>query len=283
MRRRSAGIPGRFALLFLVVAAAAIPFAEAQTPSGAPALSTLIASLDQGAAARLLRGETLLSLQTKNPKPSFAPANGFVKDKVSSLITKLDPGFFIESLSLYKKPSSPGAWTEAERIALFNEVLALSSLKGLTYYSPSRAQTRVFYETSSVVSGSDGKTALPDPSYTAPPSELTLYARQKDLSFGDNVYRYDYYFRTDALVFVQENITAMNYGIIPAVGKSKLRSMIAVVDSGEYLVVYIASMARAAAVPGMGDRVGKSFSSRAEAMLSWFSGRADRAFARVKK
>jgi hypothetical protein len=83
------------------------------------------------------------------------------------------------------------------------------------------------------------------------------------------------------LLFVQENLTLMNAGIIPAVGKNKLRSAVVVIDAGEYLLIYAASMARAASVPGMGRRVGASFSTRAEAILKWFFGQADKAFGTV--
>jgi hypothetical protein len=138
---------------------------------------------------------------------------------------------------------------------------------------------RTFYETSSVIDSPDTKRPLADPLYGSPPAELTIYARQKDLTFGDNIYQYRYYARPDSLVFVQENLTGLNAGPIPVVGKNKLRSVVAVMDAGEYLLVYVASMARAASFPGMNERAGRSFSTRTEAVLAWFSGRADRAFA----
>jgi hypothetical protein len=77
---------------------------------------------------------------------------------------------------------------------------------------------------------------------------------------------------------VQENLTTMTYGIIPAIGKHNLRSMVAVFDAGEYLLLYVTSMAKAASVPGMSSRAGASFSNRAEAIVKWFYSRADRAF-----
>jgi hypothetical protein len=70
----------------------------------------------------------------------------------------------------------------------------------------------------------------------------------------------------------------MSYGIIPAVGKNKLRSIVAVCDAGEYLLIYAASMAKAASVPGLNERVGNSFITRAEAILTWFTGQADKVF-----
>ncbi|MDR1929754.1 MAG: hypothetical protein LBQ44_03900 [Treponema sp.] len=228
----------------------------------------------------LLKGERLSRVQDKNLKPQLIPNDAYVKDLVNGMIAGLGPNFLVETLSLYRKPAGAAVpqWSPAERTALYNQSLALSSLAGLKYYSESRKELRTFYESSSVVDGPDAKTPVPDPSYANPPEELTVYARQKDLSFGDNVYKYDYHARQNALIFVQENLSAMSYGPIPAVGKNKLRSMAAVFDAGDYLLFYAVSMARAASIPGMSGRVGRSFITRAEAVLTWFAGRADRAF-----
>jgi hypothetical protein len=264
-------------------------WASAQTPGGQdaspaaeqqPALAGLVGA---ERAAALIRGGTLSGLQNRDPRPALAPSNDFVKNISDEMIRSLKPSFFVENLSLYRKPQVQArAWTDAERTALYNESLALSSLAGIRYYSASRKEMRTFYESSVVVAGSDGKNPLPDPVYAFPPSQLVVYARQKDLSFGDNVYRYQYHARSDSLVFIQENLTSMNYGIIPAVGKNKLRSMVAVFDAGEYLLIYVVSMAKAASLPGMGERVGSSFSTRTEAILKWFSGQADKAFAKTR-
>jgi hypothetical protein len=244
----------------------------------------LSALVDPANETALMRGERLNKVQQKNPSPLLIPRDGYIKNLVEGMIRKLAPSFFVETLYLYRKPQEASApqWSQAERTALYNEALALSSLAGLQYYSPSRKEMRTFYATSSVVSGPDGKTLRGDPRYSNPPEELTLYARQKDLSFGDNVYKYTYHARQDSLFFIQENMTAMSYGPIPAVGKNKLRSMVAVFDAGEYLLIYVASMAKAASVPGVGDRVGRSFSSRTEAILTWFSGQADKAFVKSR-
>jgi len=107
---------------------------------------------------------------------------------------------------------------------------------------------------------------------------LTIYARQKDLTFGDNIYQYDYYSEPGAFIFIQQNLTSLSYGIIPAVGKNKLRSVAAVMDAGNYLLVYIASMSKAVSIPGMKERIGNSFANRSEAIFNWFSNQADKAF-----
>jgi hypothetical protein len=259
----------RFFLFLLLI------FALPAHSFGAP-LDTLV---DPAHAAALRRGERVSQIQQKNPAAVLIPRNNSIKTLTDRLIRDLDPNFFIETLALYRKPAGAASvWTSAERNGLYNQALALSSLAGLQYYSASRKTMRTFYETSTVVSGPDGKTPRPDPGYASPPTELTIYARQKDLSFGENVYRYDYYAQPDSLIFVQENLTAMNYGIIPAVGKNKLRSIVAVFDAGDSLLIYVASMARAASVPGLNEKVSNSFTNRAEAVLNWFSGQADKVF-----
>jgi hypothetical protein len=207
------------------------------------------------------------------------PQDEELRRLISDAMRTLEPTLFVESLYRYQKPDTAAseAWTETERNALYNATLALSTLKGIEYFSASRNRMRIFYEISTVVDGPDTKRSRPDPSYTAPPAELTIYARQKDLTFGDNVYRYTYYAHPGSLVFVQENLTVMNVGPIVVVGKNNLRSVVCVLDAGDSLLVYVASMAKAASFPGMNERAGKSFSNRATAILSWFTKRADTA------
>ncbi|GHU62395.1 hypothetical protein FACS189445_5380 [Spirochaetia bacterium] len=233
--------------------------------------------VSQESAAVLRRGENITRFQTKNLSAALVPQDRYIQDLTNRIIGKLNPSFFVEILSVYRKPST-GAWTAGERAGIFNQTLTLSSLAELQYYSINRGRMHTFFETSTVVSGPDGKTPRPDPGYTEPPDELTIYARQKDMTFGDNVYRYDYYALPTSLIFVQENLTDMKYGIITAIKKNKLCSVIAIYDAGEYLLMYVVSMAKISSIPGMNNRIGGSFTNRAEAILNWFSGRVDRVF-----
>jgi hypothetical protein len=235
-------------------------------------------------AAALITETSITEIQYRDPTPVLAPRHAFVRSLIDSAQDALEPSIFVESLSRFAKPAgaAAGAWTEAERNNLYNEALALSTLAGIEYFSASRNRMRTFYETSTVIDGPETKRPLPDPSYRVPPAELLIYARQKDLTFGDNIYQYQYYVREDALIFVQENLTTMNVGPIPVVRKNRLRSVIAVLDAGDSLLVYVASMAKAASFPGMNERAGRSFSNRAEAILSWFFTRTNEAFDKTK-
>jgi hypothetical protein len=235
--------------------------------------------------AILAGGKSLTEVQYRDPQPSLAPQYPYLRRLIDDAMNVLSPSLFVESLSRYQKPSGaePGTgWTRAEHAALYNATLAISTLKGIEYFSASRNRMRTFYETSTVIDGPDTKRPLEDPSYAIPPEELAIYARQKDLTFGDNIYQYSYFSRSDALIFVQENLSVMNAGPIPVVGKNKLRSIIAVIDAGDALLVYIVSMAKAVSFPGMNERAGRSFSNRADAVMGWFSRRADEAFEKLK-
>ena len=79
------------------------------------------------------------------------------------------------------------------------------------------------------------------------------------------------------MFFVQQNLSSLSYGIIPAIGKNKLFSVVAVLDVENHLLVYMTSMAKAASFPGIKERMGNSFANRAEAVFNWFSDQADRA------
>ncbi|MDR2094401.1 MAG: hypothetical protein LBP76_02645 [Treponema sp.] len=230
----------------------------------------------------LLSGSTVSEAQFKKPQPKLVPYSDFLRRQIAGIQEDLNPNIIAESLYLYKKPyaAEESAWTEAERTKLYNTTLALSTLSGIQYYSASRKTMRTFYETSSVIDGPDKKKPLGDPVYPVPPAELTIYARQKDLTFGDNIYRYDYFARNECLVFIQQNITRLTAGIIPAIGKNNLRSLVAVFDAEDYLLIYAVSMAKSFSLPGLEERISQSFSNRAGAILMWFTFQADKAFSK---
>jgi len=248
-----------------------------------PLFSVSLEELIGPARAAALRssGETLAHVQLKAPQLALLPNHDSVRQLLTDARRDLQPSVMVETLFLYRKPQGAaraGGWSEAERAGLYNQALRISALAGIQYFSTSRNAMRTFYETSQLIDGPVTKKPIPDPAFAEIPPELTLYARQKDLTFGDNIYRYDYYSYPDAFVFVQENLTAMNAGLIPALGKNKLRSFLAVFDAGDSLLIYAASLAKAAALPGMDERVGNSFSNRAAAILKWFTNRAEEVF-----
>ncbi|MDR3337513.1 MAG: hypothetical protein LBT16_09935 [Treponema sp.] len=264
--KRTIIISATFALMFLWV-----------TPLFPLSLEELIGS---ERAAELLEKGAISGMEQKNPRLFLVPRHLPLQNIISKTFQELEPGVVVETLFLYKKPAGaePAAWSGDERTTLFNQLLALSTLTGIEYFSSSRGRMRIFYETSVVIDDPDTKNPQPDPHYTSPPEELRLYTRQKDLTFGDNIYQYYYYAEPDAFVFIQKNLSSMKYGPVRVIDKEKLRSVVAVLDAGDYLLVYTTSMAQAVSIPGMGRRVQDSFLNRAKAIFGWFSRQADKTF-----
>jgi len=225
---------------------------------------------------------TVTELQLINPLPRLLPEHEELKRFLNETFRGLEPNILVETLSLYRRPQTARTdttgWRRNEQTALFNQLVALSTLTGIQYYSASRKAMRIFYESSTVIDDPDKRKSLPDPTFAVCPDSLILYARQKDLTFGDNIYRFEYHTGADIILFSQENLSSMNVGIIPAIGRNKFRTVIAVIDTGDSLLIYAAAMAKAASVPRMGERIGSSFTNRVNAILKWFAGRADGVF-----
>jgi hypothetical protein len=229
----------------------------------------------------LLSGESITQLAKKPAVPELSPRDAQVQRLTAGVIKEINPTILTESLHLYKKPSGAAApWTQDERTALYNNILALSTLAGLQYYSVSHKGMRVLFEISQAIDDPSTQNPVGDPSCSVPPPSLTVYARQKDLTFGDNLYQYDYFASENALTLVQRNITAMSLGIVPVISKNMLRSVVAVIDAGEYALIYSASFAKTVSLPGVKNRIGRSFANRADAILGWFTRQADKAFER---
>jgi hypothetical protein len=244
---------------------------------------TLENLLDSTQIAALRRGDRPTEIQFRDYIPRLIPNHAELRNMIEAAKRGLNPNVMVETLFLFQKPvqADRNGWTQAELTALYNEVIAISTLQGIQYYSASRGAMRIFYETSSVIDGPSTKRPLPDPSYLMPSAEMSLYARQKDLTFGDNVYQYTFRIVPGAMIIIQENITALTYGIITAVGRNNLNAMVALVDAGDSIVIYAVSMARTASFPGIRDRMGDSFSNRAEAILQWINSGAERAFRKI--
>ena len=241
--------------------------------------SAPLESLVSARYAAMLRDKNqggLIDMHLHDTVPGLMPNHSVIRQSVAGLISRVNPSVLVEVLYLCDKPerakTDSAVWDEKQKTAVYNMLTAIGTLTGIQYYSSSRGAMRVFYEYSSVMD-IETKQLLPDPVFTQPPAALTLYARQKDLTFGDNIYRYDYAAGADAIFFTQENITALSYGVVPVIAKGSLRSIAAVIDCGDAILIYVASMAKAASVPGLNDKISASFSNRAKAVIHWFSGK----------
>jgi len=229
----------------------------------------------------LQKGSKLINISTGGPiQTQLVPENSFIKQSVKNLESQLSPTIIVENLYLYNKPQATIGknWTKKEQLALFNEIRSISTLTGIEYYSASRKKMRTFYEDSHVIDNPESKKPLPDPLVSLLPKKASLFARQKDLTFGDNVYRYDYITTENTILFIQTNMTTLSYGFIPLVHKENLKSLIAIMDIDEGLLLYAATFAKASTIPGIEGKIRDSFSNRTEAIYKWFVTKADKIF-----
>jgi len=145
-------------------------------------------------------------------------------------------------------------------------------LQGLEYWSASRGRMRLLYEYSSLIAGLDDPTPVRDTRLPALPANAeTLFARQKDLSFGDNIYRVSLSTGPGYTAQHSTNLTGMRYGIVPVAAPGVVNVRLLVIDVDEGLIFYTISSAKAAVLPGIRAKLESSFGNRAEAVYSWFS------------
>jgi hypothetical protein len=202
--------------------------------------------------------------------PLYPPLLTEIRDN----ITELEPKVMTESLRLWKKPSGSGAWTEAQRTALCNNILAVSTLTGLEYYSRRRERMHILYEKSYVIDNPDDENETPDPLFGSPPDDVTLHVVQEDTSFGENTYSYRFQAKESAFFITQENLSTLTLGPLPAVRKNRMRTFIALFDVGDSLLIYAANLVRPVLLPGMKKQNSESINTRAIALMGWFEDRA---------
>ncbi|MCX7656396.1 MAG: hypothetical protein N2Z76_07720 [Treponemataceae bacterium] len=214
----------------------------------------------------------ITSVQTKKMERFFNTQDEKLTPLIQSMFEgKFQPTVMVESLYFYKKtnPNNQRPLNETEKNRLFNRLTALSSLTGIQYYSASRKTMRTLYEVSYCIDHPESRKKIPDPVFQGIPNSVTVYAFQKDLTFGENVYTYRFQYDGENFSFIQRNETVMKYGFVPIIDKGNLRSLVVLYDCDDALLVYILSYAQVALLPGMETKIKDSFGNRADALYNW--------------
>jgi hypothetical protein len=191
--------------------------------------------------------------------------------ELRSALEAQKPSVVVEALFELKRPAPADA--SAELAAVYGLLRSLGSLEGIQYWSASRKTWRTFYAESYRIDGPETKKRLPDPPAPtgALPAAETLYAFQRDLSFGSNIYRYDYRTFPGSISLEQRNLTKMSYGLLPVLGEQGLSTRILVIQAKDGILFYAVSSAQAPSLPMLRGKLQDSFGNRAEALFKWFS------------
>ncbi|HET7838703.1 MAG TPA: DUF6675 family protein [Rectinemataceae bacterium] len=250
-------------LLFFLCASAAAqppePGLEAARTGCAPFYDDLVA---KGKAVRT----------SDSGSPSLIPAFPG-SDLVRAAIAAERPGILVETVFLLPRAApAESDRTKMELAAIYGLLRSFSSLEGIQYYSVSHHSMRTLYAESYRIDGPETRRRLPDPpspSASALPEAESLFAFQRDLSFGQNVYSYAFRGLQGAVMVEVGNVTKMSWGIVPIAAPGALKTWLFVVQASDAVVFYTASGAKA---PGIfRSRLQESFVNRAAALFAWFT------------
>lgn len=160
-------------------------------------------------------------------------------------------------------------------LLLYNGLHAVSTMKGIPYYSFSRGTNRVLFSESYAVDSTTRKERVADSTFSEIPTEDLIYTFQEDGTFGKNVYEERFSFRNDHLLVRIHNITTISFLFLPLIQPGDLVSQIVLIPNGNDVAFYGVSYL-STSFP-MGDRHAReeSLKNRLTAMANWLKSRLD--------
>ncbi len=179
------------------------------------------------------------------------------------------PPFFSETLYLYEKPAARKGASGGETSRIGVILRSLSRLEGIEYFSTSRQKMRTLYASSYAVSSPERRVRIADPTGGNADGQ-TIYAVQKDLTFGEYLYRYDYRQTGDSVAFHSRNEDALKYTLLKLIDPERMRISLVVQDLGSHLLIYSLTRVDFFAFPGIEGKINASFTTRSEALYRWF-------------
>ncbi len=235
------------------------------------AADPLAALVGDAKAATLRSTGTVLARMPSNGSLSLAPAmSSRAALQAETASGPIAAG--IEYLRLLPLPAGKTAGDDAW-LALFNDMHAVSTMEGITYFSVTRGKEKpLFSQSFCVVSPADTR-RVPDPVFAQVPREDVLYTLQEDSSFGRNVYRESFAFPGDHLGAKVENVTTISFLFVPLIQPGGFVSHVVLIPVGDRLLFYGASWVRTS-MP-IGDRGARedSLKNRVAAMSRWLESR----------
>ena len=188
---------------------------------------------------------------------------------ISADVKGLDPSVGAELLQIIPG-DGPALDSPAGVLSLYNALHAVSTMKGVTYYSVTRGKEMVLFLQSYVIPSPDKtSTPLPDPVYGELPRDHDLFTLQEDTSFGRNTYAEHVTVLPDHLYLKSENLTAIKFLLVPIVSPHNLVSHVVLVPAGRDLLFYGASCLRSGFPLGDMNSRTQSLENRLVALAGW--------------
>lgn len=248
-------------------------------PAGAD--DPLLRYLAPDALEKLRAGKTLSSSIDPGGGLSLAPSVASRED-VAADVKGRKPSLGVEVLrvasNLPQAMDTPEGW-----LVLYNSLHAVSTMKGIPYYSVTRKTTHPLFSQSYAVDPVSRKDRIDDPVFVDIPASDLLFTLQEDGSFGKNTYEESFTRRDDHLVVKIENLTTISFLFLPLIQPRNLVSEVVLIPSGTDVVFYGVSYLTTS-FP-LGDRHSReeSLSNRLIAIGNWLTARLSTAPARASE
>jgi hypothetical protein len=220
---------------------------------------------------RLRAGEAVKAALAENAGPLLVPAVDSAAS-ISADVLALRPSVGAELLTIL-----PGAGQSLDSpeglLQLSNALLAVSTMKGITYWSVTRGKQMVLFLQSYAIDSPSLPSPLPDPSISEVPTRKDLVTIQEDSSFGKNTYAEHLTAARDHLHVKTENLSTITFLFVPLIQPHGFVSHVVVVPSGKDVLFYGLAYLKSG-VP-LGDRSSRtqSLENRLTAMAGWVAKR----------
>ena len=193
-------------------------------------------------------------------------------DAVAADVRSLGPSVGAELLQVITGPG-PSMETPESRLALYDALHAVSTMKGITYWSVTRGKEMVLFLQSHIIASLSRQEPVADPLFTDIPAEQSLLTFQEDSSFGKNTYEEHFSARADHLLVKTENLSAITFLLVPIIQPHGLVSQVVVVPSGSEILFYgVAYLKSGFPIGDKSSRV-QSLENRLAALCGWFARR----------
>jgi hypothetical protein len=158
-------------------------------------------------------------------------------------------------------------------LSLYNSLHAVSTMKGIPYYSVTRGKEQVLFSQSFAVQSPSDLRRIPDPTFVDPPPNDVLYTIQEDNSFGKTTYQESFSFPGDHLAVKIENISTITLLFLPLVQPHSFVSHVVLVPSGQEVLFYGLAYLRTSMPIGDHHAREESLANRLAAMAKWLQAR----------
>ena len=218
--------------------------------------------------ARLEAGEEITHTLWGSRIPELIPRTP-AADELASELRFLDLTIGVEMLRLHNMPDTV-LDSESARLVQYNILRSISSMEGIQYYSVTRDRMRTLFAESYAIDSPDTRRRIRDPLVDEIPVYGLQYMFQKDLTFGENVYRAEYIAQGTGVTLKSRNLTQMRYYFLPMVKPNDSLTVLMVLPRGRQILFYGVMAAHTPSLLGLERSREESFYNRLNALYEWF-------------